>query len=276
MGCADLHSHSTASDGALAPAALVALARSLGVTTLALTDHDTMDGVPEAVAAGRDAGVTVIPGVELSARVQSGSMHILGYFGDPQPAGLVERLRRFRELRVERAQEMVERLARLGAPVAWDDVERRAAGAIGRPHVAEALVAAGHAADRHDAFARYLADDGPAYVPSSSISPQQALEILAAGGGAPVLAHPFSLGLEGEALRGAVADLAQMGLRGIEVHRPDHGAIERAALLEIAQALDLVPTGGSDFHRPDGPVALGDTGSQPVPEETVSALRALR
>jgi predicted metal-dependent phosphoesterase TrpH len=239
---------------------------------LALTDHDTMDGVPEAVATGGRLGLRVVPGVELSARVPVGSMHLLGYFATEAPSEVVARLREFRDRRVVRAREMVDRLAEMGAPLNWDDVQRRARGAIGRPHLAEALVAAGHVADRTEAFARYLADDGPVYVPSSALDPDEAVRLVADSGGAPVLAHPFSLRLGQGPLRTAVAALRDLGLRGIEVHRPDHDAADTAFLASLAGELGLTPTGGSDFHRPDGPVELGDTGPVPLAAAVADAL----
>jgi predicted metal-dependent phosphoesterase TrpH len=269
---ADLHSHSTASDGALSPAALVLRARRQGIAVLALTDHDTMDGVPEAVAAGARVGLRVVPGVELSARVPIGSMHLLGYFATEAPPEMVARLAEFRRRRVARAREMVDRLADLGAPVTWDDVLRRAGGAVGRPHLAEALVAAGHVADRAEAFARYLADDGPAYIPSSVLDPEEAIRLVVRSGGAPVMAHPFSLRLDQAALRDALGAFRDMGLRGIEAHRPDHDAAASAFLASLADELGLTPTGGSDFHRPDGPVELGDTGHTPLAATVVDVL----
>jgi 3',5'-nucleoside bisphosphate phosphatase len=231
-----------------------------------------MDGVPEALEAGGRLDVTVIPGVELSARVPSGSLHLLGYFSDSAPQPLAKRLVAFRTERVSRARTMVDRLADLGAPVSWEDVLARARGSVGRPHIADALVAAGHVATRADAFARYLADDGPAYIPSATLDPRQAIELVSSSGGAPVLAHPYSLRMGRETLRAFVSDLRDLGLRGIEVHRADHDAPDTAFLANLACDLDLVATGGSDFHRPDGAVELGDTGPAPIDAAVVARL----
>jgi hypothetical protein len=231
-----------------------------------------MEGVPEASAAGARLGVRVVPGVELSVRVPHGSLHLLGYFAAAAPEPLVSRLRELRERRVARAREMVARLAALGAPVAWEDVVRRARGTVGRPHLAEALVAAGHVADRAEAFERFLADDGPAYLPSSSLEPPEAVALVTESGGAAVLAHPLSLQLETARLRVAVRELQELGLRGIEVDRPEHDAATRAVLGALADELGLVATGGSDFHRPDGPAALGDTGPERVDASVVTRL----
>lgn len=242
------------------------------MTTLALTDHDTMEGVPDAMAAGARLGVAVVPGVELSARVPVGAMHLLGYFRHPAPPAVVARLAELRLQRVGRARQMADRLAEMGAPLVWDDVARRARGSVGRPHLADALVAAGHVADRAEAFDRYLADDGPAYVPSAAMDPEEALRLVSAAGGAPVLAHPYSLRLGRAALRAFVEELRRLGLRGIEVHRPDHDAVDTRALADLARDLELVAGGGSDFHRPEGPVELGDTGDHAVPLGAVDAL----
>lgn len=239
---------------------MVLRAKQNGVTVLALTDHDTMEGVPEAMAAGSRLGVRVVPGVELSACAPSGSLHLLGYFTEPAPAALNDRLAELRRTRVERAREMVDRLAALGMPLEWDDVASRAQGSLGRPHLADALVAAGYVSDRAEAFERHLGDDRPAYVPSAVFEPEEAIRLVTEAGGAAVLAHPYSLRMGRESLRAFVATLREKGLRGLEVHRPDHDGPDTEVLVALARAFELVATGGSDFHRPAGPVELGDTG----------------
>ena len=256
----DLHSHTTASDGDLAPADLVAHAADAGVATLAVTDHDTVTGLPEAIAAGARHGVRVIPGVELTAQVPRGSMHLLGYFTEPAPANLVDALEELTAFRETRIRAIVERMAALGVPLDWQDVRSRAAGQLGRPHVAAALVAAGHADSITDAFDRWLADDRPAHVPSRGLDPVAAVRLVGDAGGAAVLAHPGSLALSPRHLTSFVQRLAAAGLAGIEVHRPEHTPEQRDVYQTIARRLHLVPCGGSDFHRPDGPFALGDTG----------------
>lgn len=248
------------------------LAAGAGVETLAVTDHDTLDGVAEAVAAGAAAGVRVIPGVELSVRAPSGSMHLLGYFRDPAPQPLGDRLQELRRAREERAAQMVRRLAELGAPIELADVRARAGGPIGRPHLADALVAAGHARDRQEAFDLYLADGGPAWVPHRTLEPDEAVRLVLESGGAPVLAHPASLRMAPDALASFVQRLAAVGLRGIEVHRPDHTPERRDAYALLARRNRLVPAGGSDFHRPDEGLLPGDTGDPPLPGETIERL----
>lgn len=233
-----------------------------------------MDGVPEAMEAGTRLGVRVVAGVELSAVAPSGSLHLLGYFSEAVPAMLMDRLAALRRGRVGRARAMVDRLAALGMPLEWDDVASRARGSLGRPHIADALVAAGHVSDRAEAFARYLGDDGPAYVPSAAFAPEDAIGLVREAGGSPVLAHPYSLRMGRDALRAFTGALVDLGLCGIEVYRPDHDAPDTEALVSLASDLGLVATGGSDFHRPEGPVELGDTGPQPLPSAAVETLLA--
>jgi len=237
-----------------------------------VTDHDTLAGVPEAIAAGNALGVRVVPGIELSVHAPSGSMHLLGYFREEAPEPLAGRLEAMRAAREERARRIVERLADLGAPIAFEDVAGRAAGAIGRPHVADALVAAGHARDRQDAFERYLADGGPAWVPHEGLTPQQAIRLVADSGGAPVLAHPGTLRMGGKELGGFVRTLVGWGLAGIEVHRPEHTPERRSAFAELAHRNRIVACGGSDFHRPDDRLRPGDTGEPPLPPDVMERL----
>lgn len=239
---------------------------------LAVTDHDTMGGVAEAMESGADRGVRVVAGVELSVRAPSGSLHLLGYFPGPRPSPLTERLAALREARERRAHRIVERLGALGAPVDFEDVSARAAGAIGRPHVADALVAAGHARDRQHAFDRYLADGAPAWVPHEGLEPREAIALVLDSGGAPALAHPASLRMQPRELAAYVGRLAGWGLRGIEVHRPEHTPERRAALSRLARSTGLVETGGSDFHDPADALRPGDTGRPPLPPEAIDRL----
>ncbi len=248
------------------------LAADAGVDVLAVTDHDTLAGVDEALAAGRSLGVRVVPGVELSVAAPSGSMHLLGYFREPAPPPLLARLRELRAAREARARLIVERLAAAGAPISFDDVAARAAGPIGRPHIADAVVAAGHARDRQEAFDLFLADDGPATAPHRGLTPEAAVRLVADAGGAPALAHPASLRMAPDALSALLSRLAAAGLRGIEVHRPDHAPERRDAYAALARRHGLVATGGSDFHRPSDEVRPGDTGEPPLPADAVDRL----
>jgi predicted metal-dependent phosphoesterase TrpH len=167
---------------------------------------------------------------------------------------------------------MVERLAELGAPIAFADVAARAGGPIGRPHVADALVAAGHAADRQDAFDRFLADGRPGWIPHAGLGPEEAVRLVAASGGAPALAHPASLAMSPAGLDAFAQRLRAAGLRGIEVHRPDHTPALHELCAYVARRHGLVATGGSDFHGPDGEVRLGDTGQPPLPADALDRL----
>ena len=270
----DLHCHSTASDGDLNPPDLVAAAASAGVGTLALTDHDTMEGIPAAIVAGDAHGVRVVPGIELTVRVPTGSMHLLGYFSVAEPRPLVDRLAGVAGFREERIRRIVERLGELGVELDWGDVRGRAAGQLGRPHVAAALVDAGYVASIEEAFDRWLADGKPAHVPSKGLEPDAAVRVVRESGGAPVLAHPASLALPARHLSSFVQRLASFGLVGMEVHRPEHRPEQRDAYAQIARRLRLVPSGGSDFHRPDAPFGLRETCRPALPPDTLDRLFA--
>jgi predicted metal-dependent phosphoesterase TrpH len=271
----DLHMHTNRSDGSHDPADLVEYAGGRGVEVMAITDHDTMAGVPEAVAAGRAVGVRVIPGIELSIKVPHGSMHLLGYFTEPAPEPLAGLIAGFGEKRVQRARDMVDRLNDMGVAVDWDDVLQGAAGApLGRPHIAEALMRAGHVTERKEAFDLYLGDGRPAYVGSDGLDVEEGLDLVRASGGVPVLAHPYTLALDAAHLDPFVGRLARAGLAGIEVHRPEYAPDQHAAYRQLASKYGLVPSGGSDYHRPSSPHHPGATGDPPLPDDTVDRLMA--
>jgi len=271
---ADLHTHTLASDGTLTPEELVARAAARGVRILSVTDHDTMASVRAAIVAGAATGMRVVPGVELSVRVPAGTMHLLGYFHEPEPPSVVARLAGLREGRVRRAERIISRLDQLGAPVEMENVRARAAGAVGRPHIADELVAAGHVRSRQAAFERFLADGGPAWVPTEGLGPREAIDLVREAGGAPALAHPASLRMNPEQLAAFVQRLAGHGLAGIEVHRPEHSPERRLELRRIAQRFGLVATGGSDFHHPGGLNEPGDSGTPPLPADAADRLLA--
>lgn len=255
----DLHAHTVVSDGTLAPADLVALARRTGLAALAVTDHDHLGGVAEAREAGARLGVEVVAGVELSVAHASGDVHLLGYLVDEQDAALLGRLERLRDARAQRAVRIVERLQAAGVPVTLADLAQEAplqGGAVGRPHVARALVRRGHAASIQDAFDRYLADGRPGAVPKEKLSARDAIALVRGAGGVAVLAHPVTLP---EAAREPLLrELAALGLGGVEVDYPKHDDALRARLRGLAEELGLVATGGSDYHGANKPdVALG-------------------
>lgn len=222
--------------------------------------------------AGRIARVEVIPGVEINTDVEASEVHILGYFIDPSQEDFQTFLRRMRAGRVGRAQRMVEKLASLGVPLEWARVQDIAAGAaVGRPHIARALVAAGRVGSSQEAFERYLGRTGPAYVPRVTLSPEEAVETIARAGGVPVLAHP-GWDASGQVVH-RLPRLVEHGLCGIEVYYPDHTPAMVSAYCDLARRFGLVVTGGTDFHG-GGIATRAPLGSVPVPPETVPALRA--
>ena len=271
----DLHSHTNRSDGSHDPADLVEIAAARDVGILAVTDHDTLAGVADAMAAGRAIGVRVVPGIELSIKVPHGSMHLLGYFDEPAPDPLSGLIAGFGETRTERAREMVDRLNDMGVALDWDDVVTGAAGApLGRPHIAEALIRAGHVTERKEAFDLYLADGRPAYVGSDGLGVEEGLQLVRESGGAPVLAHPATLRLDDPHLDPFVGRLKQAGLVGIEVHRPEHTPDQFARYGALARKYGLIPSGGSDYHRPSSPHHPGATGDPPLAADTADRLLA--
>jgi predicted metal-dependent phosphoesterase TrpH len=247
----------------------VAEAASRGVRVLALTDHDTVAGIPEARAAGGRLGVEIVPGVELSAASSGGEIHLLGYFVNIEDPALLETLSRYAHARKERMERMIERLLRLGAPIAPEQVQEIAGqGTVGRPHLGRALVEAGYASDVSDAFDRFIGAGRPAFVPRPRVDPREAIALVRAAGGVPVLAHPFST----DGVESVLDRLVPAGLVGMEV---DYGAYtppEREVLRQIAARRGLIATGGSDYHGPD--LRHGrELGGVPVPLDAVTALR---
>jgi predicted metal-dependent phosphoesterase TrpH len=272
---ADFHTHSTFSDGRLTPTQLVDLAYRNGVRIMSLTDHDIVDGLPEAFkAAARYADFTLVPGIEMSTDVEGGEVHILGHFIDWEDSTFRERLTELQESRLGRARKMVERLRELDKPVEWERVESFAGeGAVGRPHIALALVEAGHVATVNEAFDLYLSRTGPAYVEREKLTPQDVIRIIAGIGGFATLAHPQEFGPSG-AFEPLLEELARDGLTGMEVYYQDYSpeAIER--LRGIADHLGLIPLGGSDYHGLGGP-RQREPGDIPLPMEPVERFLAL-
>jgi predicted metal-dependent phosphoesterase TrpH len=265
----DLHCHSTASDGLLSPVELVTYASERGVSTVGLTDHDSTNGVAEAVATGAELGVTIIPGVELSSEIEGLQAHILGYFIDPASVPLQREFEWMNRTRRERVGRIVQNLNAAGIPIEVDAVFAEAGdGTIGRPHVARVLIANGYASSVSDAFARFLTRGKPGYAISEKITPEGAIQAINRAGGVAVLAHPWST----KDPVGAVARLAPAGLSGLECYYGEYAPDVRDGLADLAHAYDLIPTGGSDFHGPG--VKSVDLGAVLVPPESVDALRA--
>jgi predicted metal-dependent phosphoesterase TrpH len=246
----DLHMHTTASDGTCSPSELVDRVGRAGVHTFAVADHDTVEAVPETAELARRVGMTCIPAVEITAVYEGKDVHVLGYFVDPQSPTLRTFLDAGRADRLRRARAMSDRLAELGVPIDMDALLAAAGGpnsgkAIARPVVARALVAAGHVADVQEAFDRYLADGGPAYVARIGASPAEVVGIIGEAGGVASLAHPGPLKKDG-----LIDALAAEGLTALECFHSEHDDQATRRYLEIARRLGLAVTGGSDFHGP--------------------------
>ncbi len=278
-GCVDLHTHTTASDGELAPGALVEKAVDIGLKALAITDHDTVEGVPEAMARGREVGLEVIPGVEISVDAGSNrSFHLLGYFIDPGDPGLLSTLRDLQMARHNRNEMILGRLAGFGMPLDPRILaDCQAGGLLGRPHMAQAMVRHGYVASVEEAFMRFLAKGRPAYVEKFRLGPVDAVVMVKRAGGVPVLAHPHTLNLETPLeLDAFVRNLVrEAGVMGIEVLYPDNSPEFEAQCRFLAGRYGLLMTGGTDFHGSTKPeVELGwGRGTLRVPYGWARALR---
>lgn len=250
--------HTTASDGDYPPETLVQMAHERHLTTIAITDHDTTDGVAPAQAAAAPHNMVVIPGIELSAETETdGDVHMLGYFVDVNDTAFQSRLQDFRENRYHRGRAIVRKLADIGIELDWSMVEEIADGApITRPHIARALQRAGYVDSLQDAFDQYLADGAPAYVARQRMAPEEAVDLIQSAGGVAVVAHPGLV----KQYEPVLQRLIPAGLDGVEVFHPKNPPEVTERVQEIARRHNLIMTGGSDFHRPersDGSIALG-------------------
>jgi 3',5'-nucleoside bisphosphate phosphatase len=255
----DLHSHSTASDGAFAPSIVVREAHKAGIAAIALTDHDTTAGLSEAIEEGERLGIRVVPGIELSAVEQDHETHILGlHLGSTAP--IDAKLSELRDMRRNRASRIVELLNANGVRIAFESVLQQAGtAAIGRPHVAKALIAEGWAIDSRDAFDRYLANGRPAFVAKEQLTMRDAIQLIHDAKGLAVVAHPGPNGT-----RERIESLVNDGLDGVEVRHPGHSNEDMIRLMALVEHFHLVPSGGSDWHGVPGPRTLG---SMKVPME---------
>ncbi|NGO70039.1 PHP domain-containing protein [Streptomyces boncukensis] len=260
----DLHTHSTASDGTDSPAELVRHAVAAGLDVVALTDHDTVGGHAEARRA-LPAGLTLVPGAELSCRLDGVSLHMLAYLFDPAEPELARERELVRDDRVPRARAMVAELRELGVPVTWERVAEIAGdGSVGRPHIASAMVEAGVIATVSDAFTEeWIANDGRAYVPKHELDPFDALRLIKGAGGVAVFAHPLAAKRGQTVPESAIARLAAAGLDGVEADHADHDPATRARLHGLAAELGLLATGSSDYHGDRKAVRLGDFTTHP-------------
>ena len=271
----DLHLHTTASDGAFAPADLVHMACQAGLDCIAITDHDSTDGVAAAQEAGQALGVRVIAGIEFNTMWHGQSVHILGYFVNTENPELQAVVARQRDGRLYRAQQMVQKLAALNLPLVWEEILQRAdGGAVGRPHIAKAMIAQGYVRDSNEAFDKFLGHGMPAYVEQPKLTPAEAVALLHRAGAAAGLAHPYNVeGADQVDLESLVPELAGAGLDAIEAYYTGYGAARRAAILRMAERFGLIPTGGSDFHG-GGILSLAELGTIHVPPASLAQLEA--
>ena len=275
----DLHLHSTKSDGSEDPAEVVRLAASAGLSAMALTDHDNLDGIDEARRAADASGIRFIPGAELSVNWVTGAMHMLVYFLEPGPGPLQEALGSVQGGRTDRNRRMVDQLRALGLDITYDEIEAEAGGTgVGRPHFAAVLLRRGHVDSIQDAFDRYLATGRPGYVPRERLEAREAIDLARGSGAVPVIAHPHTLGVSEDDYSTAFRSLVDAGLGGIEAHYAEYAPDLRLHLAELCADFGIVATGGSDFHgsyKPDLFVGSG-RGDLLVPDEVVDALSAAR
>jgi predicted metal-dependent phosphoesterase TrpH len=269
----DLHLHTTASDGALAPTALVARAAAAGITILAVTDHDTTGGLAEARAAATERGMRLVNGIEITAVEGSRDVHVLGYFFDPADSALRSFLTAQREDRIRRVQEMAEQLAALGvaidpAPIVQEGLATGRS--VGRPHVAAALLAAGHVSTRDEAFERFLENGRPAFIARRGASPDEVVRIISKAGGVASLAHPGLAGMDG-----IIPRLRSSGLHALEVRHTDHDAATETRYRALAAALGCAVSAGSDFHDDTGRRRCG-LGQISLTADEFAALEASR
>jgi predicted metal-dependent phosphoesterase TrpH len=280
-GCIDLHMHSTCSDGAYEPEYLVDWAAELGLAAIALTDHDTTRGVDRAIARGRERGVEVIPGCEITVAFSGGTFHLLGFFVNHRDEAFNRRMAGLVESRNERNRKIVAALNQHGVAVSHEELAAEAGEAvIGRPHMAKIMIRKGYVKEFREAFDKYLGEGKPCYFDKEDFSPQDAIGLVLAAGGVPVLAHPrwLNKATAGE-LDTYIAELAGHGLRGMEVIYSDHPDVFQDALKAIAQKHGLLITGGSDFHgggqvKPEVTLGHGPGGGFHVPGELLEPLRA--
>ena len=276
----DLHTHSTYSDGSDEPGVLVRKAASLGLAAVALTDHDTVEGLPEAEEAADEAGIELVRGTELSCEWASGTMHLVVLFLEGQRGPLQDRLEELRQGRIIRNAQIVERLRGLGVEITLEEVlEEAGEGSVGRPHFAAVMVRKGSVPDIQTAFDEYLGSGRPAYVGRLRFSPTEALGLARASGAVPVLAHPHTLGLNTrDEYSSTLGWLGSLGLIGVESFYTEYDLQRQEDLTAMTESFGLLPSGGSDYHGSykEG-IELGSgRGSLLVPDEVLDRLRSAR
>lgn len=272
----DLHCHSTASDGTFAPSEVVSLAVKSGLSALALTDHDTIDGVAEAAEAAHKAGIDFLPGIEISCDVpRPATMHLLGYGVDPQRAVLRDLTKRLLEGRNDRNPRIIQKLNELGIAITMEEVEAEAGGnVIGRPHIAAVMLRKGYVSSIKQAFDKYIAQGGIAYFDKERLTAKQAIGLVQEAGGIPILAHPVQLRTENDAqLERTIKDLIDVGLMGLEVIHSDHDGALVEKYTKLADRFGLLKSGGSDFHGTNKKdIRLGVASGRHIPRLYFDAL----
>ncbi len=273
----DLHTHSTASDGTFSPEELIYLAKKEGLQALALTDHDTIEGLKTAYQTAKEERLPFLCGVEISIKFSgSGHFHLLGYFLEPEIPELNNTLKKLQEARENRNLKIIEKLNSLGIDITLDELREIAKGEIGRPHIANLLVKKGVVKSFDEAFEKYLKKGAVAYVPKALLSPEEAIKLILSAKGIPVLAHPVTLKLSDSELKSYLKELKEFGLMGIEAFYTEHSSEFTKFLIECAKEFGFLITGGSDFHGTNKPdIKLGrGLGNLNVPFECYEKLRA--
>jgi hypothetical protein len=280
MGNIDLHLHTTASDGVMTPSQIVNYAKSKGLLAIAITDHDTIEGLEEGLLEGERIGLEVIPGIEISAEHSPGSMHLLGFFLDIHHPILKERLGYLQRARAERNPRMAEKLNKLGIDITFDEVLKASGGGqVGRPHFAQVLLEKGYVRSFQEAFDRFLKKGASAYVEKMRFSAEESIHFINEANGVAVLAHPNTLQVNGYSeLENLILRLVKRGLRGIEAYYPEHSALEVAQYKTLAERHGLLVTGGTDYHGIDkNGLAIGvGRGEMKLPYSIVENLKAAR
>lgn len=280
MGYVDLHLHTTASDGVMSPSEIVRYAKSKGLQAIAITDHDTIEGLEEGMLEGERISFEVIPGIEVSAEHSPGSMHLLGFFLDIHHPFLNERLEYLQKARTERNPKIVKKLNQLGLELTYEEVLKASGGGqVGRPHFAQVLLEKKYVRTFQEAFDRFLKKGAPAYVDKFRFTAKEALHFIQEAKGVTVLAHPNTLGMNGYSeLENLILQLVEEGLKGIEVYYPEHTALEVAQYKTLAERYGLLVTGGTDYHgiEKNGlDIGLG-RGELKLPYSMVEGVKAVR
>jgi predicted metal-dependent phosphoesterase TrpH len=280
MGYVDLHLHTTASDGVMRPSEIVRYGKTKGLQAIAITDHDTMEGLEEGLAEGERIEFEVIPGIEISAMHSTGSMHLLGYFIDNHHAYINERLEYLQKARAERNPKIVEKLNQLGIELTYEEVLKASGGGqVGRPHFAQVLLDKKYVRSFQEAFDRYLKKGAPAYVEKVRFTAKEALHFITDAKGVAVLAHPKTLNMEGcSELENLLRQLIDEGLSGIETYYPEHSALEVAQYKALAERCGLLMTGGTDYHgieKNGFDIGVG-RGGMKLPYSMVESLKSAR